>query len=88
MLQYTVLQASGNPACQYLFYSCDGTKHFVGEKGSEHYIYGPLDGSGRFHEWMVVVRELRGRVRNVVLIKCIFGSKKPKGGRDFGWEGT
>jgi hypothetical protein len=36
----------------------------------------------------VTVRELMGRVRNVVLIKCIFGSGKPKGGRDFGWEGT
>jgi hypothetical protein len=34
------------------------------------------------------VRELMGWVRNVVLIKCIFGSGKPKGGRDFGWEGT
>jgi hypothetical protein len=34
------------------------------------------------------VRELMGRVRNVVLIKYIFGSGKPKGGRDFGWEGT
>jgi hypothetical protein len=36
----------------------------------------------------VPVRELMGRVRNVVLIKCIFGSGKPKGGRDFGWEDT
>ncbi len=33
------------------------------------------------------VRELMGWVRNVALIKCIFGSGKPKGGRDFGWEG-
>jgi hypothetical protein len=29
-----------------------------------------------------------GWVRNVVLIKCIFGSGKPRGGRDSGWEGT
>jgi hypothetical protein len=29
-----------------------------------------------------------GRVRNVVLIKCTFGSGKPKGGRDFGRGGT
>ncbi len=36
----------------------------------------------------MLVRELMGWVRNVVLIKCIFGSGKPKGGRDFGWEGT
>jgi hypothetical protein len=35
-----------------------------------------------------IVRELMGWVRNVALIKCIFGSRKPKGGRDFGWEGT
>jgi hypothetical protein len=34
------------------------------------------------------VCELMGCVRNVVLIKCIFGSGKPRGGRDFGWEGT
>ncbi len=34
------------------------------------------------------VHELMGWVHNVVLIKCIFGSGKPKGGRDFGWEGT
>jgi hypothetical protein len=27
-----------------------------------------------------------GRVRNVILIRCIFGSGKPKGGRDFGWR--
>jgi hypothetical protein len=36
----------------------------------------------------VSVHELMGWVQNVVLIKCIFGSGKPKGGRDFGWEGT
>jgi hypothetical protein len=34
------------------------------------------------------VCELMGWVRNVILIKCIFGSGKPWGGRDFGWEGT
>jgi hypothetical protein len=28
---------------------------------------------------MIIVRELMGRVRNVVLIKCIFESGKPKG---------
>ncbi len=33
-----------------------------------------------------VVRELMGWVRNVVLIKCIFGSGKPKGGPGF-WVG-
>jgi hypothetical protein len=37
--------------------------------------------------YIAIVRELMGWVRNVVLIKCIFGSGKPKGGRDFGWEG-
>ncbi len=35
----------------------------------------------------ITVRELMGWVRNIVLIKCIFGSGKPGGGRDFGWEG-
>jgi hypothetical protein len=37
-----------------------------------------------FYFMFLSVRELMGRVRNVVLIKCIFGSGKPKGGRDFG----
>jgi hypothetical protein len=37
---------------------------------------------------ILCVCELMGWVRNVVLIKCIFGFGKPKGGRDFGWEGT
>jgi hypothetical protein len=37
---------------------------------------------------VVGVWGLVGWVRNVVLIKCIFGSGKPRGGRDFGWEGT
>ncbi len=32
------------------------------------------------------VRKLMGRVRNVVLIKCIFGSGIPKGGSGF-WVG-
>jgi hypothetical protein len=36
---------------------------------------------------IVIVSELMGWVRNVVLIKCIFGSGKPRGGQDFGWEG-
>ncbi len=31
----------------------------------------------------LTVRELMGRVCNVVLIKCIFGSGKPKGGSGF-----
>ncbi len=35
-----------------------------------------------------VVRELVGRVRNVVLIKCILDFGKPKRGWNFGWEGT
>ncbi len=34
------------------------------------------------------VRELMGRVRNVVLIKCILDLGNPKGGWDFGREGT
>ncbi len=34
------------------------------------------------------VRELMGRVHNVVLIKCILDLGNPRGGPDFGWEGT
>ncbi len=34
------------------------------------------------------VRESEGRVRNVVLIKCILDLGKPKRGWDFGWEGA
>ncbi len=36
---------------------------------------------------IITVSELVGWVRNVVLIKCIFGSGKPKRGRDFGGGG-
>ncbi len=36
----------------------------------------------------LIVCELMGRVRNVVLIECTSGLGKPKRGRDFGWEGT
>ncbi len=32
----------------------------------------------------IIVSKLMGWVRNVVLIKCICGSGKPRGGRDFG----
>jgi hypothetical protein len=35
---------------------------------------------------VITVRELMGWVRNVVLIKCIFGTGKPKGGSGF-WMG-
>ncbi len=37
---------------------------------------------------LVSVSEHLGRVRNVVLIKCIFGSGRPPGGRDFGQGAT
>ncbi len=47
-----------------------------------------MEGASRLMVGRVIVRELVGWVRNVVLIECIFGSGKPKGGRDFGWEGT
>ncbi len=40
----------------------------------------------KVHE--ILVCELMGWVRNVVLIKYIFGSGKSRGGRDFGREGT
>ncbi len=36
----------------------------------------------------VLVRELMGRVRNVVLIKCTLDLGKPKKGWDFEREGT
>ncbi len=36
----------------------------------------------------IIVRELMGRVRNVVLIKCTSDLGKPKRGGDFGREGT
>ncbi len=37
---------------------------------------------------VVIVRELMGRVRNVVLIKCTLDLGKPKRGWDFGREGA
>ncbi len=48
------------------------------KKGEKHMLTG---------EERISVREYKGWVRNVALIKCTFGPGKPKEGWDFGREG-
>ncbi len=55
---------------------------------TKHQLFNKIKGSPEKRHRDRFVCELMGWVRNVVLIKCIFGSGKPRGGWDFGWEGT